>query len=75
MKCCSQQSYAFGQVKCFCKFSLGAEIKNIAFVYPLECCALYNPAATHITAVKRDDGILRAIDIRDICRNFIHRNS
>ena len=42
----SQQSYAFGQVKCFCKFSLGAEVKNTAFVYPLECCAPYNPAST-----------------------------
>jgi len=72
VKYCSQQSYAFGQVKCFCKFSLGAEVKNIAFVYPLESCAVYNPASTHITAVKRDDGILRAIDIRDICRNCIY---
>lgn len=72
VKYCSQKSYAFGQVKCFCKFSLGAEVKNIAFVYPLECCAPYNPASTHITAVKRDDGILRAIDIRDICRNCIY---
>ena len=72
VKYSSQQSYAFGQVKCFCQFSLGAEVKNIAFVYPLECCAPYNPVSTHITAVKRDDGILCAIDIRDICRNCIY---
>ena len=52
VKYCSQQSYAFGQVKCFCKFSVGAEIKNIAFVYPLECCAPCNRAS------KRDDGII-----------------
>ena len=72
MKYGSQQSYAFGQVKCFFKFSLGAEVKKIAFLYPLECCAVNNPASTHITAVKCNDGILRAIDIRDICRNCIY---
>ena len=72
VKYCSQQSNAFGQVKCFSKFSLGAEVKNIAFVYLLECCAVYNPPSTSITAVKRDDGILCATDIRDICRNCIY---
>ena len=34
--------------------------------------SLGTSASTHITAVKRDDGILRAIDIRDICRNCIY---
>ena len=72
VKYCSKQSYAFGQVKCFCQLSLGTEVKNIALVYPLECCAPCNPASTHITAVKRDDGILHAVDIKDICRNCIY---
>lgn len=41
-------------------------VKNVAFVYPLECCAPYNPASTHITTVKR------AVDIKDISRNCMH---
>lgn len=72
VKYCSQQSYAFGQVKCFCQVSLGAEVKNVAFVYPLECCARYDPSSTHITAVTRDEGILHAIDVKDIRRNCLY---
>lgn len=59
-------------MKCFCKFSLGVELKNIVFVYLLECFVFYNFVFIYIIVVKRDDGILRVIDIRDICRNCIY---
>ena len=72
VKYCSQQSYAFRQVKCFCQVSLGAEVKNVAFVDPLECCARYDPSSTHITAVTHDEGILHAIDVKDICINCLY---
>ena len=72
VKYCSLNSYYFGQVKCFCQLSLGNGVHNIAFVYPLECCAPYDPTSTHIIAVKRDDTSLRAVDIRNISRNCIY---
>lgn len=71
MHYCFKNVSHFAHVYRFFQLSLGIDIQNGAFIYPLECSSPYNSASTHITAVTRINS-LRVINIKDICRNCIY---